>query len=442
VVSCTQQVSAADAVTAVAAAVSAFPEWRAVTFADRVQICEALLGNIAAQRQAFVAAIASETGKTQIEADQELQAGIAEFRAHIQIFEDGLVERVGEHQVAHLPIGAVLLVTPSNFPLAATLRKLSAALLAGNTLVVKASELTPVTAQLLFAAIDATALPAGVANLVLADGRDVIAAMVAAPGLAAVSLTGSNAAGDAIAAAIGSRNIRFQAELGGCNAVVVLADADLDRAVSAVVEHGFACCGQWCTGTTRVIVAADVYEDFTERLKIKTGQIVVGSNDEEANGMGAMISAQHRQALEETVQSLCAAGAEILCGGSRPDAEHLQHGYYYSPTILAVSSGAHDDEIFGPVILVQRAADANEALVLANAGPYGLSFSVFTADPKAAEECVSAAEAGLCHVNLGSGYRDSAMPLAGWKASGRGIPECGNYARDFFTQTKAIYRAH
>jgi len=356
------------------------------------------------------------------------------------MFRDGAVETINGHQVLFEPLGVVLLITPSNFPLAAVMRKLVPALLAGNTVVVKASELTPLTANLLLEAFGDEGLPPGVANLVLAAGHAVAAAMIEVPGLRAISMTGSNAAGEAIAEAIGGRDIRLQAEMGGSNAVVVLADADLEEAAESVVEHGFACSGQWCTGTTRVIIDASVYDEFTAMLLEKIQRISVGT----ATGMGPLISRVQRQRVEDAVTALVDAGAKVLAGGMRPSGDEFSYGNFFEPTVLSGIDDKYslsDREIFGPVILLFSAASSSDAVTIANAGQYGLSFSVFTGDSDAGEQVVSKIDAGLCHINLPTGYRDNALPLAGWKNSGRGIPECGRFARDFFTQTKTIYRA-
>jgi aldehyde dehydrogenase (NAD+) len=406
-----------------------------VAIADRVHIIESILRSIYARHDDFASAIHRETGKTLQEAEQEIDATAVETRVQLDLFSDGLAEEIAGYRVAHEALGPALLITPSNFPLAATLRKLVPAILAGNTAVVKASELTPITAQHLFEVIDGVELPAGVANLVLADGGDVVPAMIETAGLAAVSLTGSNTAGEAIARAIGVRNIRYQAEMGGSNAVVVLADADIDATVTAVAEHGFACAGQWCTGTARVVVEASVYDDFRQRLADRVGEIEIGSD------MGAMISEPHRQRVEEAVLALCADGAKVIRGGCRPHGEKFDHGCFFEPTIIEASTNAEFDEIFGPVVVLLRAASAENALAIANTGHYGLSFSVFTRDEDKAEEIVAGAQAGMCHINLGTGFRDNALPLSGWSQSGRGLPECGTYAREFFTQIKTIYRA-
>ncbi len=430
-VSRTSHANMAEAERAMQVAVGAWPKWRATAYAKRRSYAAAIARGVADRRGDFAFAISCETGKLLAEAEQEVDAAGVESRVQFDVFDPGPVRDLGEHQVAYEPLGAVLLVTPANFPLAAVLRKLVPALLAGDTAVVKASELTPLTATLLFEVIDAAGLPEGVANLVIADGRDVVPAMIEVQGLAAVSITGSSTAGAAVAEAIGARNIRLQAELGGCNVAAVLADADLDLAADAIVAHGLACCGQWCIGTTRLVVDGSVADKLIVLLLERIGAVE----------LGAMISEAHRNGVEQALAGLAADGATFLTGGKRPDGDTTRHGWFFEPTLVEVSAETDVPEIFGPVLVLQRVHGVDAALAAANDGLYGLSISVFTDDDTVADRFVSAADAGMCHVNLGTGFRDNALPLAGRGLSGRGIPECGTFARDFFTQTKAIYRA-
>jgi acyl-CoA reductase-like NAD-dependent aldehyde dehydrogenase len=437
-VSCSIYATRKEAAQAVENASSAWFGWRGKSVGERIALLERLVTAIVENTDDFARAINSETGKTIVEARQEVKATVAETRSQIELFRDGTVEVINGHQVRLEPLGAVLLITPSNFPLAAVMRKLAPALLAGNTAVVKASELTPLTASLLFAVLDDLGPPPGVANLILAEGREVVAAMIDVPDLRAISITGSNEAGEAIAEAIGGRDIRLQAEMGGSNAVMVLADADFENAATSVVEHGFSCCGQWCTGTSRVIIDETCFEEFTALLLQKVRQLKVGS------GMGPLISQGQLERIEEAVAALVDAGASVLHGGKRPTGDELLHGNFYEPTILAGIDDYHalsDREIFGPVIALLSAASLDEAVSMANAGQFGLSFSVFTRDSEVAEQVVSRIDSGLCHVNQPTGFRDNTLPLAGWKRSGRGHSECGRFARDFFTQTKSVYRA-
>ncbi|MEM8814520.1 MAG: aldehyde dehydrogenase family protein [Pseudomonadota bacterium] len=453
IVSRTQHATPEAAAKAVAVAANAWRGWRRTSPERRVAVLQELLLSIGDNRGALALAISSETGKTKAEADQEVDATLNEARIQIGVFNSVCNDRgdigntgtIGEdRRTLYEPLGAVLLVTPFNFPLAALMRKLVPALLLGNGVVVKASELTPATSCQLFDLIDSSSLPRGVVNLVLADGRTVVRRMLDVEDIAAVSLTGSNAAGDAVAAAIGARDVRLQAEMGGSNAVVVLRDADLDAAAAAIVEHGFACCGQWCTGTTRIIIDAPAYDEMLGLLADRIGTIVVGPASNSAATMGPLISASQRQRVEAAIAVLTESGARLVCGGKRPEGEEFAHGYFLEPTLLADiedQSALCRQEIFGPVLAVVKAESRDDALRKANEGPYGLSFSIYTSDLQTAEAFVDEVDCGLCHINLPTGHRHSAMPLAGWKTSGRGMPECGRFALDFFSRTKAVYCA-
>jgi len=422
-----------DASSAMRVAAASFPTWKSVPLSARIDSVKRLRERLERSRDRLATAIHCETGKTFREARQEVAATLQELNVQLQVFGHVTDTALSSHRVVYEPLGPVLLVTPSNFPLAALLRKLVPALLSGNTIVAKASELTPVTASLVFELIDQLDIPDGVANLVIADGRSIMDELVAAPELRAVSLTGSNAAGESIAALIGARNVRYQAELGGSNVAVVFADAHIETAVDAIVEHGFACAGQWCTGTTRVVIDERVFDPVSEALVRRAESLQVGCDAD----MGAMISETHLKQVRIAVEALLDAGARELTS-SRTD-DFGTPGYFFAPVILEAPPGTRIGEIFGPVLVLLRAEDNTNALRIANDSSYGLSFSVFTTDQGAAEEAVAAADAGLCHVNLGTGFRDSELPLSGWKWSGRGTPESGTWARDFFTQTKAIY---
>lgn len=435
IVSVSRHATKSDAAEAMRIAAASFSIWKSSSISTRINIVKHLRTGLEQSRESLASAIHRETGKTLREADQEVAATLHELDAQLDVFGRGIVTTLSGHRVAYEPLGPVLLVTPSNFPLAALMRKLVPALLSGNSIVVKGSELAPVTVTLVFELIDRLDIPEGVLNLVLADGASVMSVLIAAPELRAVSLTGSNAAGDSIAALIGARDIRYQAELGGSNVAVVLADARVETAVDAIVEHGFSCAGQWCTGTTRVVIEDSVFDVLSRALVRRANDIRVGCDAD----MGAMISAAHLKQVDDSVQRLREDGARVLT--RPPSNEYGTEGFFLQPTILEASSECRFGEIFGPVLVLLRANDRSDAIRIANDSCFGLSFSIFTEDEKAAEEAVSLADAGLVHVNLGTGYRHSALPLFGWKQSGRGAPESGTWARDFFTQTKAIYSA-
>ncbi|MDQ7011442.1 MAG: aldehyde dehydrogenase family protein, partial [Mariprofundaceae bacterium] len=247
---------------AVEAARAAWPQWRAVPLQDRKHRLAALLRRIEAEKESFARLITLENGKTLREAAAEVDASLAEARFQMDFVAEHLVKKQGGYETRHEPLGVVLLITPWNFPLATVLRKMIPALAAGNTVVLKPSELTPLTAVALFHLMDASGLPPGVANLVLGEGPVVGKALVQHLDVRAISFTGSTVTGLQLARLLDARGVRFQAEMGGANTLVVLADADLEAAADAAVSAGFACCGQWCTGTGRVIVEQEKYAEF------------------------------------------------------------------------------------------------------------------------------------------------------------------------------------
>lgn len=432
-----------EAVAAAISAAAAWRDWEEVPLAARCKLMWQMAEMIEAQRPIFVSNIIAETGKTLSEAEKEVDAALAEVTAAINTFEGNEGETHGSHLLTYRSIGTVFLVTPFNFPLAAVLRKLVPSLLAGNCAIVKASELTPLTSVQLFNLLDSLPMPRGTVNLLLGNGASLLGAVLDSPGLAAISLTGASRTGDAIAAAISCRNIRLQAETGGSNAVIVLADADLDRAAADVAAHAFACAGQWCTGTRRVIVETPVISAFTGRLLAEIDVIRVGPGRDLEASMGALVTPRQRDRVEATVNRFISAGARCLAGGDRPTAPECERGAFLQPTLLTdipCYEALCSEEVFGPVLFLSRANDREEALKLANAGCFGLSASIYTSDEEAASVLGARLAAGLVHINLPTGFRDPTLPLAGWRESGRGIPESGRFSRDFFTRVQTIYR--
>jgi acyl-CoA reductase-like NAD-dependent aldehyde dehydrogenase len=395
------------------------------------------------RRGEFAEAITLETGKTIKEARLEVEAGVAEARTNIELWRDEGREIFEGHEIVWRPLGSMLLVTPFNFPLAAVLRKLVPALLAGNTVIVKPSELTPVTSCLLFECVDAAGFEPGVANMVLGQGAETVPVILDHPATAGVSLTGSVEAGDAIAGLIGKRNIRYQAELGGSNVTLVLSDADLDLAVKDILANAFACAGQWCTRTARVIVEAKVHDDMLAKLLAGILQLKTGNGLSADVQVGALASAKALAGIEVKVAQLRDKGAWIVAGGRRPDDPALLYGHYWLPTLVAEIPDFEkvgDEEIFGPVLLLGKAKSVEDGIRIANCSAFGFSASVYTRDEAKGEVVLEQLEAGLCHLNLPTGFREFHMPLSGWKASSRGQPECGRFAREFNCRAQSVYR--
>ncbi len=426
------------------AAKDAWNCWREYPVAKRIEILSVLLEIIKQERDEIAKIITTENGKTLRESYSEIDSALNEAEYQTKFLSKSIVEHISNHEIRYEPLGVVLLITPWNFPLATILRKLVPALAVGNTVVVKPSELTPMTADALFRIIDRLGFPKGAINMLIGEGNVSGPVLCKHPALRAVSLTGSSYTGANIARQIRDYKVKFQAEMGGKNAVVVLEDADLDEAANAVVQSGFACCGQWCTGTSRVIVEKPVYEKFINMLVEKTGRISTGDGFNKSVTMGPLISKAQLDRVEAAVLNAKKDGAKLLAGGKRPGKAELSNGYFFEPTIFAdVKPGMNiaQEEIFGPVIAVLAADNMDEALSIANNSKYGLAFSVYTKSKSAAGKFMNEVNAGVCHINLPTSFRDPALPLYGWGNSGCGLPESGRFARDFFTKTKAIYKA-
>lgn len=436
--------SATQAQAAMDAAAAAFPAWADTPLAERNARLTRLLDALERQSDEFTAIVTRENGKPLRDARAEIKSGLADARYALAEAERlGLAERASADDAAVRselrlePLGVGLLITPWNFPLATILRKLVPALLYGNTVVVKPSEFTPGPAARLFALIAELPWPPGAASLVLGAGSDIGPVLAAHPALRALSFTGSTGAGMQLARLTAGRDVRLQLEMGGKNSLVVLADADLDAAIEAAAVGGFTCAGQWCTGTGRVIVEQPVHAVFVRGLAARLGKLRIGPGDRESAEIGPVITAARAHFARQIAQDAVAAGATAHTAGDPPAG-----GHFVAPTVLAgvtETMPVFRDELFVPVLPVIVARDAADAVRLANAGPYGLSASVFSRNVDRAAALARRIESGIVHVNLHTAYREPALPVAGWRDSGRGLPECGRFVRDFFTRPRALY---
>ncbi|MCB1121808.1 MAG: aldehyde dehydrogenase family protein [Verrucomicrobiae bacterium] len=441
----------ADAAEAAMDAASAsFPCWSDQPVKERVQILEHVLQRIEKKASGFARMITGENGKTLKESRLEVAAGLADARFHLADALRSRKETVSSPNTAARtrlflePVGVYVLITPWNFPLATILRKLIPALAFGNTAVVKPSGYTPGIASLLFDVVAAAKIPVGVANLVLGGGSEVGPALTAHEALRGVSFTGSTANGLHIARSVAGRDVRLQLEMGGKNSLLVLQDADLEAAVDAAVVGAFSCAGQWCTGTGRAIVEETIYDAFCSRLVGRTNALVVGPGDNPKTQMGPLISRESLRETREAIRIARSEGARVRCGGKAPSLRKGQGGNFLLPTVLSdvdETMAAFHEELFAPVLPVVRARNFEDGLRLANQGNFGLSASIFTNNKKYAEVFLRKVEAGIAHVNLHTAFRTPNLPVAGWRDSGRGIPECGRFARDFYTRPRAAYVA-
>ncbi len=434
--------AASHARAAVREAHEAFAGWSRRPVGERIAIVRTAMDDLRRHAEDLARTITRENGKTLREARAEVAAALADAR--FQLREAARAERPARpgaavvRELRREPVGVFLLVTPWNFPFATVLRKLVPALAWGNTAVIKPAELTPGPAVVIGRALERAGLPAGAAGIVLGRGSEVGAAMVRHPLLRGVSFTGSTKNGLGIARSVAGRDVRLQLELGGKNALVVLADADLEAAVEAAVVGGLSCSGQWCTGTGRILVEEAVHDAFCARLIARVGALRPGPGDAEATDLGPLVSAERVRASARTVARARREGA-VVHEGAPVDP---RRGRFFPATVL---TGVREDmeafrkELFAPILPVVCARDFEDALRLANAGDAGLSASIFTRDRALAERFLREVEAGIAHVNLHTAFRTPDLPVAGWRESGRGVPECGRFTRDFFTRPRAVY---
>ena len=440
--------SVAEVEAALAAAQAAGPAWTRLPMPQRAAVLERWLELLKSREEDFVAVITRENGKTRRESRAEYLAAVKEAAYQIGRGRQGggracPAEMSGVHaELRREPLGVVALVTPWNFPLNVACRKMIPALIAGNTCVLKPSELTPITAALLFETIEAAKLPPGVANLVFGPGSAIGDALTGSPVVQAVSFTGSTAVGLEIARKLAGRPTKLQLELGGKNPLVVLADADLDRAVEAAVTGAFSCSGQWCTSTSRVIVESEIHDRFVQRLAARAREIVVGNGADEASMMGPVCGQRQYENVLRYIAIGRSEGAKLAAGGAALTSGAHAQGYFIAPTVFSgvkPEMKLAQEEIFGPVVAVFSADTLDEAIALANRTPYGLASSIYTSSLASAQRFVAGSDVGLCHVNLHTAYKEPQLEFGGVKQSGRGDPEAGESGLEFFTRHKAVY---
>lgn len=435
--------TSSDAKNAVLAARNASEIWSNTETLKRISKLHRIMNDLENQRNEVAEIITLENGKTILEARGEVDAAISEGNYQLEYLKNNLIEFEGSNKLLYRPLGVALLITPWNFPLSTVIRKMIPALACGNTIVLKPSEYSSLTSLFIFEILDNNELPKGSVNLVLGPGNTLSDALINTDEVDIVSFTGSTATGESIQKKISHSNVRYQAEMGGANALVVWDDANIEMAVSATIASGYACAGQWCTGISKLIIHESVYKNCIDILKKSVENIQVGNGLDQKTAMGPLCNKPQLNKMIDFVNRATDQGAEILTGGSQLF-DKSKNGYFFQPTLLSNMSldmEVSSEEIFGPIINVFKTNDINQAIKYANLGKYGLSFSVYTSSESTADRFISNVNASICHVNMPTPYREVSMPFTGWKLSGKGIPESGRFARDAFTKPKVVYRA-
>ena len=439
--------TAADVAMAVRAAETAFPAWSRTPAPRRGEILLRSAQLLRRDKERLARALTREMGKVLAEARGDVQEAIdiAELMAGEgrRMFGDTVPSELPDKWAMSIrqPIGVAGVITPWNFPMAIPAWKTMPALVAGNTVVFKPASDTPGCATLLVELLAEAGVPPGVVNLVTGSGADVGDAIVDSPDVPVISFTGSSATGKGIAARAGRRLKRLALELGGKNAIVVLADADLDLAVEGIAWSAFGTTGQRCTACSRVVVEASIAERLVAKLEARVRSLRLGDGLDPATDVGPLINEAAASKVEEYV-AIGRGEGELVCGGRRAAGDGLDRGAFFEPTVFAgVAPMARiaQEEIFGPVLSVIPVADYEAAVTAVNQTRYGLSSSVYTRDVNVAFRAMRDLATGIVYVNAGTIGAETHLPFGGWKETGNGHREAGHAALDTYTEWKSIY---
>jgi len=433
---------------AVDAAAGAFPAWRALTYQERAGIIEKASEILEAKADEIGRILTREEGKTFAEARGEVIHGADLLRSYASLARQawgGVFSPAKPDTFLYTlrePLGVVSTISPWNYPITIPCRKIPAALLGGNTVIFKPSQLTPFTGWHMAKAFEEAGLPSGVLNMVTGSGAVVGDEMVRNPIIRAISFTGSNEVGREIAGVAAGHGAKAQLELGGKNPLIILKDAELERATDLAMDGAMKGTGQKCTATSRVIVEREIAADFVEMLLEKVKRITTGDGMNPDIYMGPLVSETQRQTVLEYIRIGKEEGARLLCGGGIPSGAEYDKGWFVDATVfdnVDPDMRIAREEIFGPVLSVLVADDFDEAIEIANSVDYGLSAAICTRDVERIMDFVNRIEAGVIRVNHHTSSTDTHVPFGGVKGSSSGFREHGIMAVEFFTQVKTVY---
>ena len=438
---------AVDIDEAVGAAKAAYPGWLETPAPKRADYVYRV-GLLLEQRKEELAHLMSrEMGKTLRESRADIQEGIdfavymaGEGRRMFGVTTKSELPNKFSMTVRH-PIGIAGLITPWNFPIAIPTWKLFPALIAGNTVVFKPAEDTPLLALKLVQMFEEVGLPPGVLNFVTGLGEEAGAALVDHAGVRCISFTGSLEVGRQINEKCGRMMKRCSLELGSKNILIVMPDADLDLAVEAGAWGAFATSGQRCTATSRMAIHSSIYEEFSDRLVNRVQQYKVGPGTDPSTDLAAVINEKQKERVLSYIEIGQSEGAKMLTGGQALDDGPYAKGNFIAPTIfggMTPNMRIAQEEIFGPVTGLMEVGSVDEAIEVANSVQYGLSASIYTHDINNTFKAIEKLEFGVVYINAPTIGAEVQLPFGGMKSTGNGHREAGPVALDEFTEWKAV----
>ncbi len=424
---------------------AADPAWRDLLPHQRARLLHRIADGIEQEADYLARLQTRDTGKTLKETSALVASAAGTFRyfgSVLETLDDELTAQRGPSLTMSVlePLGVVGAITPWNSPIASDAQKIAPALAAGNAVVLKPAEWTPLVSLALGRVVTAAGLPPGLLSVLPGPGPVVGEAIVAHPGVGKVSFTGGTATGRHLAHVAAEKLMPVSLELGGKSPTVVLEDADLEAAMAGILFGIFSSSGQSCIAGSRLFVAEPLYERFVTELAARTRALRVGHGLEERTQVAPLVHVDHRDAVVRHVERARADGARVLAGGERPTGAAYDAGAYYLPTVLdglANGAAACQEEIFGPVLVALPFKDEDGLVAQANASVYGLACGIWTADYRAAWRLARRIEAGTVWVNTYKQFSVS-TPFGGMKHSGIGR-EKGRQGIAAYSRQKSVY---